>query len=94
MEAVSRSAVHIHRDAAHIEGAVHTNPSLSVFFNRHGAHPGCSALGFACGAHPKRAKTVPNFLKFLVKPLKLTGRLYDMTCSSKFINDMVVYGYV
>ena len=60
------------------------HPSVQVF-NGRDAHPGH-------GANPQRAKTVPNHLKFLVKPIKLKGRLYDLTCSSKFINDMVVYG--
>jgi len=69
------------------------HPSVQIF-NRCDAYNGHGALGFACNTHPHRAKTVPNHLKFFVKPLKLTGRLYDMTCSSKFINDMVVYGYV
>ncbi len=76
LEAVSRSATHIHRGATHIHrGATHTE-------------------GATHWVHPHRAKTIPNFLKFLVTPHKLIGRLYDMTCSSKFINDMVVYGYV
>jgi len=82
LEVVSR-ARRIHRGARRTQS--HTK--VKVFNGR-------DALGLAHGVNPQRAEIVPNFLKFLVKPLKLTGRLYITACSSNFMNDMVVLGCV
>lgn len=38
----------------------------------------------------KSLRSFPNFLKSFVKSIKLQGKLYNITCPSNFVNDMVV----